>query len=277
MGLILAAVTVLRAEYWIERLGDDSIVVREEATGWLRFLGAGAAPALRDAAAHSDPEVVARARWLLRLLDLDRLSPALRRRLPEYEDRSWFDILLDASRIEDATVTDFLYLADRCDLDEPGEKKELIEFLRCAGLGYSRSILGLYLRDPDRDVRSAAWKALDTIPCLPTVAALIVALDDASFSDPRLFGAISTISTPNLVESLLTVQGAPVAGSSRLVSEVRKYRWESVVDLAWNGGSLTRLRMIEFLGICGDRSLLPALVFDPDPAIRACAHAAMRK
>jgi tetratricopeptide (TPR) repeat protein len=55
----------------IKRLGDDRYSVREEATKRLWELGRSALPQLREATSHSDPEIVRRAKLLIRKIELE--------------------------------------------------------------------------------------------------------------------------------------------------------------------------------------------------------------
>jgi hypothetical protein len=52
-------------ERWVRRMGDEEYDVRESAMQSLREAGPAAHPALRDALVSRDPEIAARARWLL--------------------------------------------------------------------------------------------------------------------------------------------------------------------------------------------------------------------
>jgi tetratricopeptide (TPR) repeat protein len=55
----------------IQRLGDDRYAVREEATKRLWEMGKPALPRLREATSHTDPEIVRRAKLLIRKIELE--------------------------------------------------------------------------------------------------------------------------------------------------------------------------------------------------------------
>lgn len=70
------------ATVWIRRLGDEDWAVREEATQRLLGIGEGAMGALEGAAESPDPEVRARAGWLLEAIGAEGAVGSVPRRLP---------------------------------------------------------------------------------------------------------------------------------------------------------------------------------------------------
>ena len=81
-----------RIDGLVEKLGDDDYHVRRAAQEQLARLGFGAFDALSEAEHHKDAEVAARARYLLRLLQVDFVdkndSPRVKKILERYRSRS---------------------------------------------------------------------------------------------------------------------------------------------------------------------------------------------
>src|SRR5258706_1514992 len=89
----------------IEKLRSEDGVVREEAVRQLKALGAIAAEELRKAVQEKDPEVSARARHLLRVLEIRmKLTVNILETLPGIDERlttggehTWTEVFLEAS------------------------------------------------------------------------------------------------------------------------------------------------------------------------------------
>jgi HEAT repeat protein len=90
----------------IERLASEDVQERDDAANRLKSLGPAARPELEKAAGHPDPEVAARARLLLRRLDILTIIPrSLRDFMPGVEDRlmeggfhEWTHLFLEISK-----------------------------------------------------------------------------------------------------------------------------------------------------------------------------------
>lgn len=86
--LLLLSLAFQDAAALVEKLRSETIEERDEAMRQLRAMGRAAAPVIEKASKDDDAEVVARARRLLRIFELEEAAPAsLRKALPGIADR----------------------------------------------------------------------------------------------------------------------------------------------------------------------------------------------
>ncbi len=200
----------------VEKLRSDRVEERDEAIRGLKALGKAAVPELEKAARDPDAETAARARLLLRSLDIAaRLSPGLRKTLPGVEDRlaasdtAWVEAFLKSSDPGDiAFLVAPAVRASRnteerraiCDVffghRVYGSVGELAPILRDKEAGGKiRAVMRMIraheavpafaalLRDPDPRVRLDVLVLLNETCTPESAAAMLPALDDA---DPEI-------------------------------------------------------------------------------------------
>ena len=160
----------------IEKLGNERLEVREEATRKLRELGDRAKPALEAAAKGGDAERATRARGLLRFFEVRaKLSPGLLKAIPgaaerlAVSDRAWAEVLLEATAFKDSepqfpfiTRNDLEFLTAPA-VDAALDTQQRVEVLRRISewhLKSGRPAVERLLHDPNETVRTGALTCL---------------------------------------------------------------------------------------------------------------------
>jgi tetratricopeptide (TPR) repeat protein len=133
----------------IQRLGDDRYTVREEATKRLWEMGKPALPRLREATSHSDPEIVRRAKLLIRKIELE---------------------------VTPDTEPEVLALVERYGRAAPDEKVELLQELRRHSAW--KQMLRLFRDEQDAIVRDRARGMIQTVAIEAARTKLLAGKDD---------------------------------------------------------------------------------------------------
>ncbi|HEU4339501.1 MAG TPA: hypothetical protein VFS19_05495, partial [Planctomycetota bacterium] len=185
----------------VEQLRSDEIAVRERAFIELEKLGAAAETELRKAASDPDAIVSLQVGRLLRILELNRtFSPALKKEIPDICRRigrstgdEWTKIYLEVSEGKPAHVglsrEDLEPLAASA-VKNAVTNEEKKSACGAAGRWHHRSAdasVRTLLRDPDDDVRRAAF---DTLVSLHGRSALRLALEELRDAPAFLVDAI---------------------------------------------------------------------------------------
>lgn len=293
-----------KARTLVERLRSDSVEVRAEAEQALYALGNAALPALREAFRDPDPDVAARARRLFHLIPARRrLTPGLRRAIPDLEDRlsggdphAWTRLLIDAVP---------------GDFGKGFRDLERLPGLAAADLGPIVSPALAHAKDVDEKME--AWRAAETgwaagAPAEQLVAALgeshpsVRELAVLTLGRRAIRAAIPAV-TPLLADPDLAVRNgafwsllelrAPVDVPSlkRLLDEnpweytlerlVRHRVREAVPEIAArlrDARGCVRIGHLKALGDLAERSLAPdlmPLLLDEDPEVRRAAASAL--
>lgn len=283
MGLLLAIVTFLAPEYWIELLGADSIEMREEAMRRLKRFGWSAMPALMAAERHPDPEIAERVQTLLGSISLgDRLSPEFRAAMPGVEERlsagndeEWLRVFLEASRLPRATTKDLECLVEPASRGARTreDRIEILRFLLKARILWTMRILGEYMADSD--AADVAWEGLNTLRPKFRVEALTWYLERREGELRRDFVyAVRDLDAEDAVRSLDLDHPRP--GVGMLAAVLREQSWMPLAS----GADDLRVRVIRMLELVPDETsllLLTRLVHDSSVAVRIAALAAITR
>ena len=267
LALALLAFLPVQAEELVERLGSDQVEEREEAIRGLKKLGKAAVPALEKASAGGDPEVIGRAKLLLKTIGfMDRLTPELRKAIPGIEDRlaasdgrAWTRLLLQAG--ERWTLVDRPYrqlqAKDLDPLAAPAlagavttqDKIDVSNVIQAARLRSGAPGLIEYLKDADALVRLEAIGALGSL--------------DAKAAAPEIR---KQINDPNPLNRLLAVHALGELGAKEAVPDL--------VPLLKDPDGDLKSKTVDVLVILGAKEAVPELLdlikegLGPDTAAR---------
>ena len=187
LTLIAALLLPLQdARELIQKLQSDKAGERDDAGRKLKELGDAAIPELESASKGKDPEVAARARALLRAIEIRRkLTPKLLQAIPGVEDRlaagQWTAVFLKAAALHPSLGTEDVELLAVPALKQALEASEKLEVLGAIVRGEHRSAIPAIvelLKGGPLLLRRRALSALLDFKALEAFPDVVALLDD---------------------------------------------------------------------------------------------------
>jgi len=277
----------------IERLKSDSIADREDAANALRSMGSRAAPALSKASAGRDVELAARAKALLRVMEVDgRLTAGLKKAMPELADRlatgephAWteaFIASLDTKRHPTLSFADRDCLAGPA-LAAARDDAETVRLCQAIAGHEFRSAIPELVRcwrtshgSAEWDPRAAAAAALFEMEAVEAVADLRALLRTATARERwgiiDLLGALgSRDAVPDLVALLESKDDVPVGTILRALQRLKAPEAAPAAKRLLPSGS--RRQAAETLAATAPAEILAVvpLLKDDNPEVRETA------
>lgn len=275
----------------IERLRSDKVEERDAAMRRLKSLGKAAVPELERASKGDDVESSARARNLLRAIEIrGQLTPRLLETLPGIEDRlaagdphEWTRALFEVTEEDDdrkrrypklrgedfrALVGPALRAAESAD-----EKQSICSLVHSRSLKSSVGELVPLLKDEDPDLRSSAVTTLYLMANRSIVPALIRMLGEPEPETRKsallaLKGSGSE-TAPQIRRLLADADAGVVNTAISVLGEL--YAKEAIPDLLpLQERQEFRLEAVLALGVLGERKAIPDLLLlmkSPDPQV----------